>query len=103
MEKLGWIAVIVATLVAVVGSFVTIPAAAAILIIAGFIAGLDVPEERQGPLLLATLVLLVAAGPLLATGAAGRIIAPIIANLGIAYMGASLTVILSALVGRLKP
>jgi len=103
MEKIGWIAVIVATLVAIIGTFVAIPAAAAILIIAGLVAGLDVPEERQTPLLLATLVLLAASGPLLATGDAGRIIAPIIANLSIAYMGASLMVILSALARRLQP
>ena len=103
MDKLAWIARIVAVIIAVVGAFITIPHGAAILLIAGVIAALDVPEDSRVTLLLATLVLIAAGTTLNGAGEPGRLLAPIVNNLSGAYVGASLTVILTALADRLKP
>ena len=102
MDKVARIATIVAVLVAIIGVFVNIPFGSTILVIAGLLAALDIAEDRRMAVLVATLVLL-AVPAKLSMLPAGDIISPILANLSIAYMGASIMIILSALLNRLKP
>jgi hypothetical protein len=101
MDKLAWIASIVATLVAIVGAFVGIPEMASILIVLGIVAALDIEEDRRLPLMVATLVLLAAGGQIEGLIAIGGYLGDILANMAVAYSAASLTVIVLALADRL--
>jgi hypothetical protein len=104
MSQVAMIARLIAVVVAIVSGIVdVIPFAAAILIVLGVVASPAVEEDQRAPLMLATLVLLGVGGELSAIPAVGDILAAIINNLGLAYLGAALGVILTVLAQRLKP
>lgn len=103
MSQVAMIARLIAVLVAIVGAFVGIPYAATILIVLGVVASVGVEDDQRVLLLLSTMVLMAAGMQLAVIPAVGDVVATIIRNLGLAYLGASLGVILTALARRLKP
>lgn len=104
MANLGLIARILAVLVAVVGAFYAgIPEATAILLVLGAVASIDIEDDQRGPLMLATLVLVGTAGATAAIPVVGMYVAAILGGLASAYTGAALAVIVTVLIGRLKP
>jgi hypothetical protein len=103
MSQVAMIARIVAVLVAIVGAFVSIPFAATILLVMGALASTSVEEDQRAALMLATLVLVLASGGVSAIPVVGGPLAVILANLGLAYLGVAIAIILTALANRLKP
>ena len=103
MDQVAMIARLIAVLVAVVGAFVSIPFAATILLVLGALASTAVEEDQRPALMLATLVLVGVSGGVSVIPVVGVPLAAILANLGLAYLGVAIAIILTALVNRLKP
>ncbi len=103
MAQVAMIARLIAVLVAVVGAFVAIPMAATILLVLGALASTAVEEDQRAALMLATLVLVGVSGGVSVIPVVGGYLAAILANLGLAYLGVAIALILTALVNRLKP
>jgi len=94
----GWIAVALA----VIGAFVTIPYAAAILLVAGLVVGYTINDEHVR-VLVSALVLNGLAHAFDAIPEAGPYLSSILANVGVFAAGAALIIILRNLVKRLMP
>ena len=103
MSQVAMIARIIAVLVAIVGAFVGIPFAASILLILGALASFAVPDDERLLLMVATIVLVEFGGGVSALPVVGGPLAAILGNLGLAYLGASITAIIMALAERMKP
>ena len=91
MQKLSAISLLIAVVLAIVTAFVSIPMAAAVLLILGGIGGLDninAPDVRLR-IYAATIVLLLGAKSLTAIPAVGEPLAAIFAGIGLALVGAS--------------
>lgn len=91
MQKLSAISLLIAVVLAIVTAFVSIPMAAAALLILGGIGGLDnvnAPEVRLR-IYAATIVLLLGAKSLTAIPTVGDPLAAIFASVGLALVGAS--------------
>ena len=99
MQKLYTISMLIAVIIAIVTAFVSIPMAAAILLILGGIGGLDhvnTPDVRLR-IYAATIVLLLGAKSLTAIPAVGEPLAAIFANVGTVLVGASIVMLTVAI------
>ncbi|HEY5679855.1 MAG TPA: hypothetical protein VIS55_07305 [Pseudomonadales bacterium] len=93
---------IVALVLAVVGAFVTIPYAAAALVILGLVAGfMGVDEERRLMVLLMAVALAVVADGLGPIPAVGDYLTAILTNLSGVFDGLAIAVILTAIYERI--
>jgi hypothetical protein len=100
LQKLYTISMLVAVILAIVTAFVSIPMAAAIMLILGGIGGLDnvnAPDVRLR-IYAATIVLLLGAKSLTAIPAVGEPLAAIFAGVGTVLVGASIVGITIAIV-----
>ena len=97
------VARLIAVLVAVVGAFVGIPYAASILLVLGALASFAIEEDQRLLALVATIVLVEFGGGVSVIPVVGGYLAAILGGLGLAYLGASLTLIVTALAKRLMP
>ena len=91
MQKLSAISLLIAVILAIVTAFVSIPMAAAVLLILGGIGGLDninAPDVRLR-IYAATIVLLLGDKSLTAIPAVGDPLAAIFGGIGLALVGAS--------------
>lgn len=94
---------LVAVLFAVVAGVVTIPQAAAIIAVLGLVGGYFVEEDRRLNFMVMTLTLALAHGALGALPEVGRYLTDILASLSALLNAAACTVIVMAIVDRLKP
>ena len=94
----GWIAVALA----VIGAFVTIPYATAILLLVGLVAGFTINDEHVR-VLVSALVLNGLAHALAEFPAVGSHLSAIVANIGLFAAGAALIIVLRNLAKRLMP
>jgi hypothetical protein len=101
LDKICAIARALAIALAVVSAFVTIPYAAALIIVLGAVAGIIAAPEDRTRLFLITIVLFLGAKSLTAIPVAGADLAAIFAALGLGTFGASLTGIVLGIYGRL--
>jgi len=103
LDKLYALARLLAVVVAIAAAFAEVPYLAAILLILGGIAGVGIGRDDRTHLYLATLVL-VAASKLLEgfPAPAGTYLAAIFANLGVAFVGASIVNVTVGLLTRVK-
>ena len=102
MGKLSEIGIGLGVIVAIVSAFVAVPELGLIMLIAGALSGWDTLESRRGSLMLTALILTGLRGELNAIPAVGGHLASIFGTLGIAAVGASITVITQVIVARLK-
>ncbi len=104
MQKLYTISMLVAVILAIVTAFVSIPMAAAIMLVLGGIGGLDyanAPDVRLR-IYAATIVLLLGAKSLTALPAVGEPLAAIFAGVGTVLIGASVVGITLAIFQQIK-
>ena len=104
MQKLYTISMLIAVILAIVTAFVSIPMAAAILLVLGGIGGLDnvnAPDVRLR-IYAATIVLLLGAKSLTAIPAVGESLAAIFAGVGTVLIGASVVGVTAAIVQLLR-
>jgi len=104
LQKLYTISMLIAVILAIVTAFVSIPMAAAVLLILGGIGGLDhanTPDVRLR-IYAATLVLLLGAKTLTAIPAVGEPLAAIFAGVGTVFVGASIVAITLAVFQLLR-
>ncbi len=94
---------LVALLVAVVGAFVSIPYAAAILVVLGIVGGYFVIADHHVRVMVSALVLFTLAGSLSAIPAVGSYLAAIFGSLGTFAAGASIMIISRNVYARYKP
>ncbi len=94
---------IVAVLFAVVAGLVAIPQAAAIIAVLGLVGGYFVEEDRRLNFMVMTLTLALAHGALGAIPVAGAYLTDILESLSALFNAAACTVIVMAIVDRLKP
>ena len=94
---------IVAVLFAVVAGLVAIPQAAAIIAVLGLVGGYFVEEDRRLNFMVMTLTLAVIHGALGAIPVAGAYLTDILESLSALFNAAACTVIVMAIVDRLKP
>lgn len=99
-EKIvGWVAFVVA----VVGAFVSIPYAAAILVVLGIVGGYFMVADHHVRVMVSALVLAALAGSLGSIPAAGSYLASIFGSLGVFAAGASIMIISRNVWARYKP
>lgn len=89
--------------IAIIGGFIAIPYAGAILLIAGLVVGLSVVPEQHVRVMVSALVLNALAGAFNAIPGVGSYLALILANIGILAAGVAFMIILRNLYARLKP
>jgi hypothetical protein len=102
MDKLYATARVLAVILAIVSAFVSIPNAAAALIILGGVAAIGNDIERNTRVMLATVVLILGAKMLEAIPVVGVPLAAIFAAVGTALLGASIVAITMMLLSRVK-
>ena len=102
MDKIYAAARVLAVILAIVAAFVTIPDAAAILIVLGGIVAIGNDIERNTKVMIATAVLILGAKMLEAIPAVGVPLAAIFANVGTALLGASVVGITMMILTRIK-
>jgi hypothetical protein len=104
LQKLYTISLLIAVILAIVTAFVSIPMAAAALLVLGGIGGLDnvnAPDVRLR-IYAATIVLLLGAKSLSAIPAVGEPLAAIFASVGLVLVGASVVGLTLAIVQLLR-
>lgn len=94
---------LLALVVAVVGAFVSIPYAAAILVVLGIVGGFFVIADHHVRVMVSALVLGALAGSLNHIPAVGGYLAGIFGSLGIFAAGASIMIISRNVYARYKP
>jgi len=102
MGNLSVIGLGLGVIVAIVAAFTAVPELGLIMLVAGALAGWDTEEASRARLMLTALVLTGLSGELNAVPAIGGHLANIFGTLGIAAVGASITVITQVIVARLK-
>jgi len=95
----GWIALAVA----IVGAFVHIPYAAAILVVAGLIVGCFIAAEDHVRVIVTALALTALSGTLSAIPAVGSYAATILTSFGVFVSGGALMIIILNVWRRFKP
>jgi hypothetical protein len=88
---------------AVVGAFVTIPYAAAILLILGLVVGTNILAEHHVRVMVSALVLTGLANLFAAIPGVGSYLATIFESIGVLAAGAAFMIILRNLYARFKP
>jgi hypothetical protein len=102
MDKLYAVARVLAVILAIASAFVSIPNAAAALIILGGVAAIGNDMERNARVMLATAVLILGAKMLEVIPIVGVPLAAIFAAVGTALLGASVVAITIMILGRVK-
>ncbi len=104
MDKICNIAILLAFLIAIVAAFVSIPYAAALLIVLGAIGGLNTADKPDYRVRIygATAVLILGANLLMEIPAIGGWLASIFAGVGAAFLGMSVIAITLAIANQLK-
>ena len=88
---------------AIVGAFVAIPYAAAILLILGLVVGTNILADTHVRVMVSALVLTGLANLFEAIPGAGTYLASIFASIGVLAAGAAFTIIVRNLYARFKP
>ena len=94
---------LVAVLFAVVAGLVAIPQSAAIIAVLGLVGGYFVEEDRRLNFMVMTLTLALAHGALGAIPAVGGYLTDVLGSLSSLFNAAACTVIVMAIIERLKP
>ena len=94
---------LVAVLFAVVAGLVAIPQSAVIIAVLGLVAGYFVEEERRMYYMVATLTLALAHGALLPIPYLGTYLTDILSSLSSLLNAGACTVIVMAIIDRIKP
>ena len=94
---------LVAILLAIVGAFVTIPYAAAILLILGLFVGLSIIPDHHVRVMVSALVLAALSPTFDAIPQVGSYLATILSNIGVFVAGGALMIILRNIYARFKP
>jgi hypothetical protein len=104
LDKICNIAILLAFLIAIVAAFVSIPYAAALLIVLGAIGGLNTADKPDYRVRIygATAVLILGANLLMEIPAIGGWLASIFAGVGAAFLGMSVIAITLAIANQLK-
>src|SRR5262245_50440169 len=89
--------------IAIIGAFVTIPYAAAALVILGLIAGLTIVGEQHVRVIVSALALTALAGTLTAIPTIGSYLTAIVGSLGVLAAGAAIMIVLRNMYERFKP
>lgn len=95
------IALWVGVALALVGAFVTIPYAAAALVIIGLVVGFTIAAEEHVRVIVSALALTALAATLTAIPAAGTYLASIVSSLGVLAAGGAIMIILRNIYRRL--
>ena len=101
MNKIYAIARAIMVLVAIASAFADIPQLAAILVVLGIISGIGTESESSPRVLLAALVLSGYHGVLEAIPAAGGYLSTIFGSIGIAAVGASVSIVALGIYNRI--
>ena len=104
MDKICNIAILLAFVVAIIGAFVDIPYATAILLILGAIGGLNTADKPEYRVRIygAAIVLILGAKLLAEIPAIGAYLASIYADVGAAFVGASVVAITLAIALQIR-
>ena len=94
---------LIGVLVAIVGAFVSIPYAAAILLIVGLFVGLSILPDTHVRVIVSALALAALAHSFDAIPQVGGYLSTIVANLGVLAAGGALMIILRNMYARFKP
>jgi hypothetical protein len=94
---------LIGVLVAIVGAFVAIPYAAAILLIIGLFVGLSIIADHHVRVIVSALALTALAHTFDAIPQVGSYLSTIVSNLGVLAAGAALMIILRNMYARFKP
>jgi hypothetical protein len=94
---------LIGVLLAIVGAFVTIPYAAAILLIIGLFLGLSIIPDHHVRVIVSALALATLSHTFDAIPQLGSYLATILSNLGVLAAGAALMIILRNMYARFKP
>lgn len=95
------IALWIGVALALVGAFVTIPYAAAALVIIGLVVGFTIAAEEHVRVIVSALALTALAATLTAIPAAGTYLASIVGSLGVLAAGGAIMIILRNIYRRL--
>jgi hypothetical protein len=87
--------------IALVGAFVTIPYAAAALVVAGLIVGFTIAAEEHVRVIVSALALTALAATLSAIPAAGTYLSSFVGSLGVLAAGGAIMIILRNIYARL--
>ena len=102
MDKLYAVARLIGVVLAIVAAFVAIPNVALALLILGAVAAIGNDMDRNVKLMIGAVVLTLTAKSLEAVPAVGVPLAAIFANVGIAFVGASVMAITLLIVNRVR-
>lgn len=94
---------LIAILLAIVGAFVTIPYAAAILLILGLFVGLSIIPDHHVRVMVSALVLASLSHTFDAIPQLGSYLATILSSIGVFAAGGALMIILRNIYARFKP
>jgi hypothetical protein len=94
---------LIGIVIAIVGAFVAIPYAAALLLILGLVVGVGILAEHHVRVMVSALVLSGLSTVFEAIPALGHYLAVIFANIGVLATGAAFMIILRNLYARFKP